>query len=107
MLRAPARSIYLVDSVVGETISTAAKSWEVSNPSTVGAPVTHQTDDPTGDVDFRYGDDCMVLLLDGSVDRVSQWTQRGPVTVPSGSTDQTLLGRGYRVHQLKLRKPTE
>ena len=107
MLNAPARSIYLVDSVVGETITPSAKAWEVSNPSTSAAPLTHLSDDPTGDVDFRYGDDCMVLLLDGSVDRVARWTQRGPITIPGGNADQTLLGRGYRVHQLNLRKPTE
>ena len=107
MLNAPSRSIYLVDSIVSETISTAAKSWEVYDPTTGSGIVTSQNADPTGDIDFRYGEDCMVLLLDGSVDRIAPWSVRGPATPPNGNADQSLLTRGYRVHQLTKRKPTQ
>ena len=107
MLSAPSRSIYIVDSIAGETIETSTKHWQVNDPTTGGGIVTHDNIGPTGDIDFRYGDDCMVLLLDGSVNRLAPWTVRGPETPPSGALDYSLLARGYRVHQLTKRKPTK
>lgn len=104
MMNAPSRSIYLVDSVAGETISAEPEPW-VAIVDTGGAPISND-DVPTGDIDFRNGDESLLLMLDGSIVRLSPWTERGPDT--SGSTtDLSLLGRGYRVHQLTKRKPTE
>jgi len=104
MMNAPSRSIYLVDSIAGETISAEPEPW-VAIVDTGGGPISND-DVPTGDIDFRNGDECLLLMLDGSIVRLSPWTERGPDT--SGSaTDHSLLGRGYRVHQLTKRKPSE
>ena len=104
MIHAPARSVYLVDSIAGETISKEPDSWEAAI-NTGGGPVTQDLV-PVGDIDFRYGDDCMMLMLDGSILRLAPWTERGPEASPTGTMDHTLYGRGYRVHQLTKRKPT-
>jgi prepilin-type N-terminal cleavage/methylation domain-containing protein len=105
MMHAPARSVYLVDSMAGETISVEPEAWEI-DVTTGGGPVTQATDEPTGEIDFRYGDDCLMLLLDGSIVRVAPWSERGPEASPTGDVDHSLFGRGYRVHQLTKRKPT-
>jgi len=104
MMHAPARSIYLVDSVAGETILPDKDSWD-ARINTGGQPQTADME-PLGDIDFRYGEECMFLLLDGSVKSVTPWTERGPDSATETGA-LTLLGRGYRVHDLTLRKPTE
>ena len=106
MINAPDRSIYLVDSIFGETISDEAEAWDGAV-TTAGGPISHDDPDPTGEVDFRYGDECMILTLDGSIVRMAPWSERGPVdSLPSNATDLSLFGRGYRVHQLTKRKAT-
>jgi prepilin-type N-terminal cleavage/methylation domain-containing protein len=104
MMNSPSRSIYLVDSIAGETISSEPEPW-VAIVNTGSGPVSND-DVPSGDIDFRNGDQCLFLLLDGSIVRLSPWTERGPDT--SGiTTEHSLLGRGYRVHQLTKRKPSQ
>ena len=105
MMNAPERSIYLVDSVAGETISDESDAWDISIATGTG-PITQTDEGPIGDVDFRYGDDCMLLMLDGSIVRMHPWSERGPEASPSGTVDHSLYGRGYRVHQLTKRKAT-
>jgi prepilin-type N-terminal cleavage/methylation domain-containing protein len=105
MMNAPERSIYLVDSVAGETISDESDAWDISIATGTG-PITQTDEGPIGDVDFRYGDDCMLLMLDGSIVRMRPWSERGPEASPSGTVDHSLYGRGYRVHQLTKRKAT-
>ena len=104
MMNAPSRSIYLVDSIAGETISDEPEPWEAIA-DTGGGPISHD-DVPTGDIDFRNGDQCLLLMLDGSIVRLSPWTERGPGTF-GNTVDHSLLGLGYRVHQLTKRKPTQ
>lgn len=104
MMNSPSRSIYLVDSIAGETISSEPEPW-VAIVNTGLGPVSND-DVPSGDIDFRNGDQCLFLMLDGSIVRLSPWTERGPDT--SGiTTEHSLLGRGYRVHQLTKRKPSQ
>jgi prepilin-type N-terminal cleavage/methylation domain-containing protein len=107
MIHAPARSIYLVDSMLGETISDEVEAWDGAVTSSAGGPISHDTLNPTGEVDFRYGDECMVLTLDGSIVRLAPWSERGPMLTPPTGADISLFGRGYRVHQLTKRKPVE
>jgi len=52
-IKAPSRSLYAVDSFYGETIEDDPVAWNM--------------DGGTGQVDFRYADACLMLMLDGSV----------------------------------------
>ena len=101
MIHAPARSIYLVDSVAGEIISNEHEPWEVSPVYSGDVQILSQDTDTLGEVDFRYGDSTMLLMLDGSIKRESPWTELGS----PGRTNQTLYGRGYRVDDLTHRQP--
>jgi hypothetical protein len=105
MIHAPSRSVYLVDSVAGEIISDEVEPWDgvvFSN----GGPISHGTNVATGEVDFRHNDECLMLMLDGSIERVARWSERGPEAAPTGGMDFSLYGKGIRVHQLTRRKPT-
>ncbi len=103
MINAPSSSVYLVDSIAGETIFDSTDAWDVALNS--GDGPTSQDDIPIGDIDFRHGEECMMLLLDGSIIRVSPWSERGPVDPPPSNLDTSLYGMGYRVHDLTKRKP--
>jgi prepilin-type N-terminal cleavage/methylation domain-containing protein len=104
MINAPSSSVYLVDSVGGETIGSDIDSWDVSLTSGDG-PIS-QDDEPLSNVDFRHGDECMMLILDGSIARVAPWSERGPLSSPPSGADLSLYGKGYRVHDLVKRKPS-
>lgn len=106
MMHAPDRSIYLVDSIFGETISDEEEAWDGAV-SSAGGPISHDALDPTGEADFRYGDECMILTLDGSIVRLAPWSERGPMLTPPTGADVSLFARGYRVHQLTRGKPVQ
>ena len=55
-LRQPSRSMYLVDSLAGETIAPVLESYDVEN--------------ETSEVDLRYGDQAVILLLDGHTESI-------------------------------------
>jgi prepilin-type N-terminal cleavage/methylation domain-containing protein len=99
MIHAPARSVYLVDSVAGETIATTPEVWESNVVMSGDLQVISQTDG-VGEVDFRYNGKTMMLMLDGSTNVEEQWVELGSDT---NSTNQTLYGRGYRVDDLTNR----
>ncbi len=105
MISSPAQSIYLIDSMAGETISDGPEPWvydfDIDSEGQMIAPdaVTY------GEVDYRNGGESNILLLDGAVAAVTPFAERGPQT--EGSTDTSLFGKGYRVHQLTKRRPTE
>lgn len=103
-IHAPSRSLYLVDSVAGETISQGPEPWLNDFGFDAEGQIIDPTDDTEGEVDFRYGGECMVLLLDGSTKVMTPWTERGPEETPSGGSDNSLYGKGIRVHQLDKRK---
>jgi prepilin-type N-terminal cleavage/methylation domain-containing protein len=105
MLHSPGRSVYLVDSKVGAIISDDPEPW-VSTLGTTSGPIHHDDLNEAGDIDFRYGDECLMLMLDGSINRVARWSERGPMDPAPAGFDPTLYGQGIRVHQLTRRKPT-
>jgi hypothetical protein len=64
-MKFPDLSMYLVDSVAGETI-------EDEEPPFDNAPSDPSS--PTLEVDFRYpGDTCLMLFLDGHIDPQGEW----------------------------------
>ena len=60
-IRFPAQSMYLVDSFVGEVIADEP------------VPFDDTKDPSTLEVDFRYGDMCLMLFLDGHVEAETVW----------------------------------
>ena len=60
-IKAPDRSLYLVESYAGETIDPQdAAAWDVQN--------------GTAEVDFRYSGVCLMLFLDGHTSQEGPWT---------------------------------
>ena len=57
-IKAPERSMYLVDSIAGETIEDEPEPFQAG---------------PMLEVDFRYSGVCVMLFLDGHVEPVGQW----------------------------------
>ena len=77
-IKAPERSLYLVDSVAGETINpddSVNGPWD--NPaytfSSDGGAVTAATAAPNFEVDFRYNGACLMLFLDGHTSAEGPW----------------------------------
>ena len=66
-IKAPERSMYLVDSVAGETIED--EECPFLNGDCDG------DDFPDLEVDFRYSGVCLMLFLDGHVEPVGQWQE--------------------------------
>ncbi|MCZ6611866.1 MAG: prepilin-type N-terminal cleavage/methylation domain-containing protein [Planctomycetota bacterium] len=66
-IKAPERSMYLVDSVAGETIEDEPEPFQAG--PTLGTPGSV----PTLEVDFRYSGVCLMLFLDGHTEPVGQW----------------------------------
>lgn len=60
----PERSLYLVDSVAGETIEPTPDPWYTA---------IQQAGSPTQEVDYRYTNNCLVLFLDGHVEAFGDW----------------------------------
>jgi type II secretory pathway pseudopilin PulG len=77
-IRAPARVLYLVDSFVGETIGPRPDGSSSFEEAFLIEPTTEFSQDggpnPNVEVDFRYGDLCLMLFLDGHVGQQSPWT---------------------------------
>jgi hypothetical protein len=105
MIHAPARSVYLVDSVAGETIGDEPEPWLYDFFADDTGQLIAPDEDTEGEVDYRYGGECMLLLLDGSTARLTPWPERGPTDlVDPSDVDLSLYGQGYRVHELTKRK---
>lgn len=71
-IRAPDRSVYLVDSFYGEIIRPLPEPWD----SSIGSE--------TIQVDFRYSGVCIMLFLDGHVDPVGPWDTLEDLEGPDG-----------------------
>lgn len=67
-IRFPDRSLYLVDSFAGETITAPEEGSNDPDP--------FNTDPAVGtlEVDFRYDDACLMLMLDGSINTEGPWS---------------------------------
>jgi hypothetical protein len=109
-IKAPARSLYLVDSFAGETIG-AAPDEENYREATETAFITgsRRNFDSPQQVDFRYGEQCLMLMLDGSVRKESTWgvLENLQGAIADGPMDSSGLatGRGIRVTNLHKRRP--
>ncbi|MCZ6736130.1 MAG: prepilin-type N-terminal cleavage/methylation domain-containing protein [Planctomycetota bacterium] len=68
-IKAPERSMYLVDSIAGETIEDEPEPFQAG---------------PTLEVDFRYSGVCVMLFLDGHVEPVGQWQDICELEGPDG-----------------------
>jgi len=101
-IRQPEQSLYLVDSFAGEIIQPWPIYWDV-NPSAGNGPSTTAADDSECLVDFRYGDQCLFLLLDGHVEPQQPWDTlidlEGDLTDPDSGN-----GRGFRINDLDKRR---
>jgi len=93
-IRFPDRSMYLVDSFYGETILPAPEPFDVS----LDVP-----GDGTGEVDFRYGNGelCLMLFLDGHVDPEGRWETIDDLEGDLGDPEDH--GRGIRIRNLTSR----
>ncbi len=94
-IRLPEKSMYLVDSFAGEIVQPWVERWEVSPPEDQGGSTTQVSADSECRVDFRYGDTCLMLMLDGHVDTVQQWDNIDDLEGPGGL--------GIRIRGLDLR----
>jgi prepilin-type N-terminal cleavage/methylation domain-containing protein len=114
MLDAPSKSLYLVDSIAGETIAHKTitgmndeSAWlHDFGKGSISLNDSMQTNsDPTGQIDYRYGSEdgsCLILLLDGHVSQETPWVRLGlDNPQANGAPDKsTLQGRGIRVGNL-------
>ena len=109
-IKAPARSMYLVDSFAGETIGAAPDEADYRD-TTESAFITGARRGMASpqEVDFRYGDQCLMLMLDGSIRKEDSWGTLDNLqgAVPEGPMDNNNLavGRGIRVTNLHKRAP--
>ncbi|MHC4107079.1 MAG: type II secretion system protein [Planctomycetota bacterium] len=89
-IKAPDRSMYLVDSFAGETIEDDPEPF-LAAPGPVGTGGTT----PTLEVDFRYSGVCLMLFLDGHVAAIGPWDDICDLEGPGG--------RGIRIRDLANR----
>ena len=68
-IKSPERSMYLVDSVAGETIEDEPEPFQAG---------------PTLEVEFRYSGVCVMLFLDGHVEPVGRWQDICELEGPDG-----------------------
>ena len=74
-VKAPDRSLYIVDSVAGETINPdAAVNGPWDNPAVDGAATAVATN---LEADFRYNGACLMLFLDGHSSAEAPWRDLG------------------------------
>jgi len=107
MIHSAARSVYLVDSAVAETIGDEPDPWLYDFHTDDSGQIIGPDEETEGEVDYRYGGECMLLLLDGSTARMTPWPERGPSSLSDpADVDLSLYGQGYRVHELTKRKST-
>ena len=64
-IRFPSQSMYLVDSFAGETIEDEVKAF--------GEDPMGQVEDEEIEVDYRYGEACLMLFLDGHIASQTPW----------------------------------
>ncbi|MDY7107945.1 MAG: hypothetical protein SYC29_04845 [Planctomycetota bacterium] len=87
-IKVPSQSLYLVDSFAGEVIED--ELWPFS-------PADDDDDArPDWEVDFRYGDVCLMLFLDGHVDQQGPWPEQEDL-------DDLEDSLGIRIHELTVR----
>ena len=106
-IRAPDRSLYLVDSFRGESIggSPQLDRQDYSDLTEAAFHVSMPADDggapATQEIDFRYSGQqrCLIMYLDGHVSTEARWRTFEDLT---GSDD--IVGRGVRVMDLDLRR---
>jgi len=91
-IKLPERSVYLVDSVAGETIEPAEAPWDSSGLIGAGAVDVTMTD---LEVDFRYNNNCLMLFLDMHVGPVNAW----------GTLCDLEVDKQIRVRDLTARMP--
>ena len=118
MLDAPSKSLYLVDSAAGETIShkndngdddESAWLFDFGNATLTVDGGTSAVKNPKGEIDYRYGGNnglCLILMLDGHVVQETPWSRLGldnPILDSGGPDPSTLQGRGIRVGNLTKR----
>jgi len=117
MLDSPSKSLYLVDSAAGQTISHKDSSGEDDESAWLydfgGGTLllggsTNAVANPTGEIDYRYGGQdgsCLILLLDGHIVRETPWSRVGldNPQVDEAPDRSTLQGRGIRVGNLTRR----
>ncbi len=121
-IKSPGRSLYLVDSFAGETIGgtpgflgtsdyatqqeqyyeDTSRSFEVAaqrDISTDGDVTEIEEGRCNQEVDFRYGNQCLMLFLDGHVEQQDRWSQIWDL---EGRDDS--IGRGIRILDLDKRQ---
>ena len=121
-IKSPNRSLYLVDSFAGETIGgtpgflgtsdyadqqqqyyeDTSRSFEVAaelDTELDGRPPQIDEGRCNQEVDFRYGNQCLMLFLDGHVEQQDRWSQIWDLEGRDGST-----GRGIRILDLDKRQ---
>ena len=91
-IKLPERSVYLVDSVAGETIEPVEAAWDSSGLLGGGTVDINATD---LEVDFRYNNNALMLFLDMHVDSVNAW----------GTLCDLEVDKQIRVRDLTSRKP--
>ena len=109
-IKAPSRSMYLVDSFAGETVGGAPDELTYRQDTTLSFAIgAEQGRESTQEVDFRYDGQCLMLLLDGSVQRQTPWGTleglQGSVRDGLDDDQQMIAGRGIRVSNLHRRSP--
>ncbi len=106
-IRAPERSMYLVDSFAGEVI----QQWPMRYKPEIEPDANGNVFDPTprvpqeNQVDFRYSDQCLMLFLDGHLEPQARWSgiedlegYSDPDVPPTGEKS-----RGIRIRLLDKR----
>ncbi|MCH8165759.1 MAG: prepilin-type N-terminal cleavage/methylation domain-containing protein [Planctomycetes bacterium] len=93
-IKAPERSMYLVDSVAGETIE------DEPEPFQAGPTLGPSGSTPTLEVDFRYSGVCLMLFLDGHVATRGRWENLDDLELTSNPGGQPTRGDRVRVRDL-------
>jgi prepilin-type N-terminal cleavage/methylation domain-containing protein len=105
-IRAPERSMYLVDSFAGEVIQPRPSRFK---PELMEDPQGNFVD-PTPEVaqenqvDFRYSDQCLMLFLDGHIEPQARWAGIEELEGKVGdSPTEPVKNRGIRIRRLDKR----
>ncbi|MCH2135305.1 MAG: prepilin-type N-terminal cleavage/methylation domain-containing protein [Phycisphaerales bacterium] len=109
-IKAPSRSVYLVDSIAGETIGGAPDSDTYRDDTERAfSTIERRGELCTQEVDFRYDGQCLVLKLDGSTEAITPWGTleglQGEVSEGPGDDNNLARGKGIRVTNLHRRLP--
>ena len=109
-IKAPNRSMYLVDSFAGETIGGAPDEEDYRDTTEMAFITgTKRGFESPQQVDFRYDGQALMLMLDGSIQKHTPWDSLEGLqgAVPEGPMDDSTpaQGRGVRVTNLHKRAP--